>query len=203
MKKLLWALLPLAVLASCGKSNQRKLLIISNGNITSNGQNLKIDNPSDGAVEKIIDLNDPNQTSFTLDNNGTKSTIEIGSETGFYVLNLMKDTLFGSQLVDGRDYNNKEDLGLDKQKLMIDSLKLVLQGKNISEANKNFQIKTGQVIKITNDLEHARVFGPYKALDSNIDAPADGKPPVLFKIYSSEELQLRLQEVEESYNYTG
>lgn len=203
MKKLLWALLPLAVLASCGKSNQRKLLIISNGNITSNGQNLKIDNPSDGAVEKIIDLNDPNQTSFTLDNNGTKSTIEIGSETGFYVLNLMKDTLFGSQLVDGRDYNNKEDLGLDKQKLMIDSLKLVLQGKNISEANKNFQIKTGQIIKITNDLEHARVFGPYKALDSNIDAPADGKPPVLFKIYSSEELQLRLQEVEESYNYTG
>lgn len=203
MKKILCAILPLAILASCGANSERKVMVIANGDITASGTSIKITNPSDGAVEKVLDLKDPNNTSFTVDNNGTKSTIEIKPESGYYILNAMKDSVYGSQLVDGRDYNAEENLGLDKQKLMIDSLKLVFQGKNISEANKNYLIKPGEVVKISDDLAHARVFGPFQALDNNIDAPEDGAAPVLFKFYSKDELQARLQAVEESYNSTG
>lgn len=202
MKKLLWALLPLAVMASCGKSSERKILVVANGDISVAGQDLKITNPSDGAVEKLIDLKNAAQTTYTVNNAGKTSTVDLPAEDGFYILNLMKDTVFGSELIDGRDYNTSEDLGLDKQKQMIDSLKLILQGQNISAANKNYMIVPGQLAKITNDLVHARVFGPFHAMDSNVDAPTDGKPPVLYKFYSSDELQTRLQTVEESYNST-
>lgn len=202
MKKLLWALLPLAMLASCGSTSERKILIVANGEITVAGQDLKITNVSDGAVEKLIDLKNADQTSFTVNNDGKTSTLNLPAEDGFYILNLMKDTVFGSQMVDGKDYNNSEDLGLDKQKLMIDSLKLVLKGENISAANLNYLIAPGQLSKITDDLIHAHVFGPFHAIDSNVDAPTDGKPPVLYKFYSTDELQSRLQAVEESYNAT-
>ena len=202
MKKLLWALLPLAVLASCGKSSERKILIVANGDIAASGPDVKVTNISDGAVEKLLDLKNGDQTSFNVDNGGKTSTVQLPQEDGFYILNLMKDTVFGSELVDGRDYNVSEALGLDKQKEMIDSLKLVLQGKNISAANKNYLIVPGQLSKISDDLVHARVFGPFHQMNSNIDAPADGKPPVLFKFYASDELQTRLQTVEESYNAT-
>ncbi|GAB3353773.1 hypothetical protein GCM10027566_14340 [Arachidicoccus ginsenosidivorans] len=203
MKRLLWALIPLAVLASCGKSSERKILVVANGDIAVTGQDVKITNISDGAVEKLVDLKNADQTSFTVNNGGTSSTVQLPKEDGFYLLNLMKDTVFGSQLVDGRDYNTAEALGLDKQKEMIDSLKLVLQGKNISEANKNYLVVPGQLTKVTDDLVHARIFGPFHQMNSDIDAPADGKPPVLYKFYSSDELQTRLQTVEESYNATG
>lgn len=202
MKKLLWALLPFAILASCGKTSERKILVVANGEISVAGQDLKITNPSDGAVEKLVDLKNADQTSYLVDNDGKTSTVELPADEGFYILNLMKDTVFGSELIDGRDYNAAEDLGLDKQKEMIDSLKLVLQGQNISAANKNYMIAPGQLAKVTNDLVHARIFGPFHGIDSNIDAPSDGEAPVLFKFYSSDELRTRLRTVEESYNDT-
>lgn len=203
MKKILCAILPLAILASCGTNSERKVMVIANGDITASGTSIKVSNPTGGAVEKVLDLKDPDNTTFTLDNNGTKSTIEIKAENGYYILNAMKDPIYGSQLIDGRDYNTDESLGLGKQKLMIDSLKLVFQGKNISKDNKNYLIKPGQMEKISDDLVHARVFGPFQALNNNIDAPEDGKAPVLFKFYSKDELQARLKAVEESYNSTG
>lgn len=202
MKRLLWALLPIAMMASCGKTSERKILVVANGEISVAGQDLKITDPSDGAVEKLVDLKNADQTSYTVNNDGKSSTIQLPAEEGFYIINLMKDTVFGSQLIDGKDYNTSEDLGLDKQKEMIDSLTQVLQGKNISTANKNYMILPGQLAKITDDLVHARVFGPFHAMDANVEAPSDGKAPVLYKFYSSDELRTRLQTVEESYNST-
>ena len=203
MKKLLWALLPLAVLASCGQSSERKILVVANGDINVAGKTIKVTNPSDGAVEQLVDLKDAKQTSYAVDIDGKASNVELPAEDGYYIINLMKDTVFGGLLVEGRDYNTSEDLGLDKQKEMIDSLQLVLQGQNISEANQNYMILPGQVIKVTADVGHAHVFGPFHAMDSNIDMPADGQPPVLYKFYSSDELRTRLQTVIESYNATG
>lgn len=203
MKKLLWALLPLAVLASCGKNSERKILVVANGEIAVNGQNIKVSNITDGAVEQLVELKNDKQQSFAIDNGGATSTVEIPAEDGFYILNLMKDTVFGSELIDGRDYNVAEALGLDKQKEMIDSLQLVLQGQNISAANKNYLIVPGALAKVSGDLMHARVFGPFHQMNSNIAAPEDGKPPVLYKFYSSDELRTRLRTIEESYNATG
>ena len=203
MKKLLWVVLPLAILASCGKTSERKILVVANGDITVAGQDLKVTDLSDGATEKLVDLKNGDQTSYNVNNGGKASTIQLPAEDGFYIINLMKDTVFGSQLVEGKDYNTSEDLGLDKQKLMIDSLKLVLQGQNISAANKNYMILPGQISKVSGDLIHTRVFGPFHQMNSNIDAPSDGQAPVLYKFYSSDELRTRLQTVEESYYSTN
>ena len=203
MKKLLWALLPLAVLASCGQSSERKILVVANGDINVAGKTIKVTNPTGGAVEELVDLKDAKQTSYAVDIDGKTSDIALPAEDGFYIINLMSDTVFGSQLIEGRDYNASEDLGLDKQKEMIDSLQLVLKGENISEANKNYMILPGQLAKVTGDVIHARVFGPFHAMDTNIDLPADGQPPVLYKFYSSDELRTRLETVIESYNATG
>ena len=202
MKRLLWALLPLAVFASCGKKSERKILIVANGDISVSGSDLKITNISDGAVEKLVDLKDASQTTYNVNNGGKSSMVNLPAQDGYYLLNLMKDTVFGSLLVNGRDYNNSEALGLDKQKEMIDSLTLVLQGKNISAANNNFMIVPGQLTEVTDDIIHTHIFGPFHQMDSNIDAPSDGKPPVLYKFYSSDELQTRLNTVKESYNST-
>ncbi|AYD48482.1 hypothetical protein [Arachidicoccus soli] len=199
MKKILLAILPLAILASCGSKQERKVLVVANGTITVQGNNINIGDTSAGASNFEMDIKDVTNKNLNVNNNGVKSSIPISSEGGYYILNLNNKDIYGSQLLEGRDYNNKNDLNLDEQKAMIDSLKQVLAGTNISAANKNYLIKPGQLIELSNDLEHTQVFAPFEPL-SDINQPKDGKPVVLFKFYSKDELQSRLQTVEDSYN---
>lgn len=199
MKKILLAILPLAFLASCGSKQERKVLVVANGTITVQGNNINIGDTSAGASNFEMDIKDVTNKNLNVNNNGIKSSIPISTEGGYYILNLNNKDIYGSQLLEGRDYNNKNDLNLDEQKAMIDSLKQVLAGTNISTANKNYLIKPGQLIELSNDLEHTQVFAPFEPL-SDINQAKDGKPVVLFKFYAKDELQSRLQTVEDSYN---
>ncbi|MGF7232020.1 hypothetical protein [Arachidicoccus sp.] len=199
MKKILLAILPLAVLASCGSKQERKVLVVANGTITVQGNNINIGDTSAGASNFEMDIKDVTNKTLNINNNGIKSTLPLNTEGGYYVLNLNNKDIYGSLLLEGRDYNNKHDLNLDQQKAMIDSLKQVLAGTNISTANKNYLIKPGQIIELSNDLEHTQVFAPFEPL-SDINQSKDGKPVELYKFYSKDELQTRLKAVEDSYN---
>ncbi|HEY0298965.1 MAG TPA: hypothetical protein VGB84_07075 [Arachidicoccus sp.] len=199
MKKFLLGVLPLAVLASCGPGKEREVLVVASGSITVNGTSIAIGDTSSGASNKEIDLKDASQTSFSINNNGTKSTINIPAESGYYIYNISTGAVYGSLLVAGKDYGLDHQLDLDEQKAFIDSVKQVLAGANISTANRNYLINPGQIVKLNDDFVHTHVFAPFEPL-ADVAEAKDGKPITLYKFYSKDELQTRLQTVEDSYN---
>ncbi|ANI87962.1 hypothetical protein A9P82_00700 [Arachidicoccus ginsenosidimutans] len=199
MKKFLFAILPLAVLASCGASKERKLLVVASGEITVSANTISIGDTSGGASNQEIDLKDASQGTFSVTNNGVKSSVTVPAEAGYYIYNAGTNAVYGSQLIEGKDYNVSHELDLDEQKAMIDSLTKVLAGTNISAANKNYLINPGQIVKLNDDVAHTQVFAPFQPLGDIAEA-SDGKPTVLYKFYSKDELQTRLKDVEDSYN---
>jgi len=187
---------PLMILASCGGGNNRKLLIIANGAISIGRGSITVGDTTNGSANKEIDVT---QSNFTVNNNGVKTTLTIPADAGFYLYNISGDTLYGSELVAGRDYNLGHGLDLDEQKAMIDSVKQVLTGANISAANKNYLITNGQIVKLNDDVMHTQVFPPFNP-PTDIKQASDGKPSTLFKFYAKDELKQRLQTIEDSYN---
>lgn len=206
MRKLLFAIIPLAMLASCGGTNQeRKVLIVAPGTITldATGKNISVGDTTSGADNKEIDLKDPSVTSLNINNNGAKSTINIPADAGYYIYNGGSQPIYGSELIVGKNIGLDHDLDLDEQKAYIDSVKQVLAGTNISAANKNYLINSKQIIRIgSSDAPHTHVFAPFVGI-SDVTAADDGKPVSLYKFYAKDELQQRLQTVEESYNAPG
>lgn len=192
MKKFLGAILPLMLIASCGGSH-RTLLIVSPGKLTVASGAITIGDTTNGTANQEIAVT---QSTYTVNNNGVKTTLTIPADAGYYIYNA-GDTIYGSQLIEGRDYNHV--LSLSEQKAMIDSVKKVLAGVNISAANKNYLITAGQIVKLNGDAAHTQVFPPYIP-PTDIKPAADGKPVTLFKFYAKDELQRRLQTIVDSYN---
>lgn len=206
MKKILFAILPLAILAACsgGPGKERKILIVSPGSVTvdATGTNISLGDTTSGADNKEIDLKDASVTSINVDNNGKKSTVSVPAEPGYYIYNANSLPIYGSELIVGKNIGLDHDLDLDEQKAYIDSVKQVLTGANISAANKNYLINNGQIAKLNDDLAHTYVFAPFVGI-GDVPAASDGKPVKMFKFYSKDELQQRLQAVEDSYNAPG
>ena len=71
-------------------------------------------------------------------------------------------------------------------KLKIDSLNLLVQGKNISAANRNYYILPNQAVKISSN-HLSEVVGPYHQMRSA--EKVDGKEPEIYRFYSIKEIR--------------
>jgi hypothetical protein len=56
---------------------------------------------------------------------------------------------------------------------------------NVSEANANYFIAPGQIVKITPETK-AKVFGPFTTIPGSFDA---GSVPAIYKFYSMKEMR--------------
>jgi hypothetical protein len=175
------SLIFLTVLSSCG---HKKIWVYAGSKIEVD-QSQKNITVTEGTThnEQALDFSGSSPVTLQVQSPLGKFSLE-ATENGLYIANLEKDTLVGSFQHIGAD-NGKIVYTPELLKHTVDSLQQLIEGKNISEANKNFFILPGKIGKVSSNID-ARIFGPYTTVPSGFDAST---VPALYKFYTIDEVR--------------
>jgi uncharacterized cupredoxin-like copper-binding protein len=185
MQKLsgLLLLLAITVFTAC-TGHEKKILVYASSDIQVDNtkQPLTI---SDGTThhEQELDFSGSDPVTLEAQTPAGKFTLN-ATEDGLYILNLQHDTVIGSFQHVGAD-NGGAKITQDGLKQKLDSLQKLSRNENVSDANKNYFIAPGKIVKITSKTQ-AKVFGPYTPIPGSFDA---GSVPEIYKFYSLPEIR--------------
>lgn len=132
------------------------------------------------------------RSDWKLESPAGKGTVDL-KEKGLYVVNVKNDTIIGSF----QNYIAAENAGqVVSQETVIkklDSLRLLVEAKNISAANRNFYILPNTAALITANIE-AEIVGPYHKMTSAY--AKDGSAPEVYRFYSIREIRETIGKLE-------
>ena len=167
-------------------STQKKILVYAKGTATIN-EATKTITASDGAGsdEKTLLLSDKEKVSINIETTNGKAVIDI-PENGYYVVNVKQDTIVGSYQKYGEAKIIKTVMTQASLTQSIDSLEQLIQGKNISAANRNFFILPMSAVKVTTNMD-AFIVGPFHQMTSI--EKVEGKEPEVYRFYSVTEIR--------------
>jgi len=183
MKKYIYPLAAAILLASCG--NQKKLLVLSNNNPAVNEEEKTIVcKATTGHEERSIDFKGDALKVSTALGDATINT----AEKGYYVINLKQnDTIIGSYQRFTTPGEAHRVMTQDDLKAKIDSLQQLIQGKNVSEANRNFFILPNTGVKISANTK-VFVVAPYRPM-TEIPPTDDNTTPEVYQFYAIKEVR--------------
>ncbi len=186
MKQTISALAAIVLLAACGKP-EKKVLVMSRGTITVNGNAITIKDGTGHAEQEVT----VSGNVLTVDKDGDKKDVAI-TETGYYILNYKTDTVIGAKQKLGVDLNNKGIITQEQMQGILDSLNNLVLGKNVSVANQNYFILPGNLQKISANV-NARVYGPFRKIAAQQEMDEDGKEPEIYKFYTNREMRDQIE----------
>jgi len=183
MKKILVLLSAVILLTACGKD--KKMIVMSKGpaEINTDAKTIKAGDGA-GHDEKEVTLS-CEKVVFRLSTPAGEATVELLGN-GLFIVNVKNDTIIGSYQKysdPGQAQNRMTQETLKKQ---LDSLQLLSEGKNVSEANRNFFILPNKAVKVTDNTQ-AMIVGPYHRMRSI--EKVDGKDPEVYRFYSIKEIR--------------
>ncbi|NDA61385.1 MAG: hypothetical protein EBX50_05010 [Chitinophagia bacterium] len=188
MKNWVSLLLVGSLFASC---NNYKLVVMSKGEAKINAETGSIAS-TDGAghTEQSVATSSKH---WTVESPAGKAIFDL-SEKGLYVVNAKNDTIIGSY----QNYVSAEKAGqIISQEMLaqkLDSLKQLAEGKNVSDANRNFYILPNQAVRVTGNVD-AEIVGPYHKMTSA--ASKNGETPEVYRFYSIKEIRETIGKLEE------
>jgi hypothetical protein len=177
-------IIPFLLLFAACNSGQKKILVISKGDITVYQNNITIEDGNNYA-EQEINLKDGDNTTLKVTGPTGNFSVDV-PKSGYYILSVRKDTLLGSYQRIGTDLNGPE-MTMDELTLKIDSLRRLMAGTNISAVHRNFFITPNQLQKIT-DNTSAQIVGPFKLIPNSFNT-VNGKEPEIYKFFTSAEMR--------------
>jgi hypothetical protein len=184
MKRILVFSCAAVLLGACSGSN-KKIVVMSKGPAEVN-TDAKTITAKDGAgqTEKEVVLSS-GQTSFKLSTPAGEATVDL-PENGLYIINVKTDTIIGSYQKYGDPKLSQNLFTQENLKHKLDSLQLLIEGKNVSAANRNFYILPNHAVRISDNIQ-STVIGPYHQMTSV--EKVDGKDPEVYRFYSIRELR--------------
>ena len=114
------------------------------------------------------------------------------NEPGLYILNGRNDTIIGSYQKYSDPKKTYDTIKQDFIKRSIDSLKLLVEGKNISTANRNFYILPYSAQKITDNVD-ALLVTPFHRMTS-VEKVGD-KDPEVYRFWSIKEIRETIEKL--------
>src|ERR1700744_4140490 len=163
-------LIVLVVCFSACKGHMKKVLVYASDKITIDGtqKNITVAN-GDGTThhEQELDFTTGDPVTLNVETPQGKYTLT-AQEDGLYIANVKTDTVVGSKQHVGAE-GGEARITQDALKLKLDSLQKLSMGQNVSEANQNYFIIPGRVVKITTETQ-AKVFGPFTTIPGSFDA---------------------------------
>jgi hypothetical protein len=172
----------LVCLTAC-KGHEKKILVYASNDIQVDESKQHI-TVSEGTTHHEQELDFNTGSPVTLDVQSPQGKISVtATDDGLYILNLKMDTVVGSYQHVGA--NGKKNVSLDEAKHDLDSLQKLVSDRNVSEANRNYFIAPGKIVKITAETK-AQVFGPYTSIPRSFDA---GSVPEIYKFYTVPEVR--------------
>jgi hypothetical protein len=182
MKKIVFLFGAVLLLASC---KDKKMIVMSKGPAEVNTDNKTIKaKDGSGHEEKEVTLGG-NDVVYKISAPAGETSVELKGG-GLFIVNVKNDTVIGSLQRYGDPKLAQNMLTQDNMKRQIDSLQLLVEGKNVSEANHNFFILPNTAVKISENT-NAMVVGPYHRMRSA--EKVDGKDPEVYRFYSIKEVR--------------
>jgi hypothetical protein len=167
-----------ASLTAC-KSHEKKILVYASSDIVvdDSKQHIVV---SDGTTHHEQELDFSSSSPVILDVQSPSGKMSVtAADDGLYILNLKNDTVIGSLRHVGND-NGVPHYTLDQMKHIIDSVQKLMAGQNVSEANRNYFIAPGKLVRISSETK-GKVFGPYTSIPGSFDPSS---VPEIFKFYT-------------------
>ena len=167
------------------KGHMKKILVYASDKITvdNSQQNIAVAN-GDGTThhEQELDFATGDPVTLNIETPQGKFTLT-APDDGLWIANVKTDTVVGSRQHVGAEGETRISQDVLKQKL--DSLEKLAMDQNVSEANQNYFIAPGKIVRITTETK-AKVFGPFTTIPGSFDA---GSVPAIYKFYSMKEMR--------------
>lgn len=193
MKKYLFYLLALTVLASCS-NNPKKILVMSKGKATIDKDNKSITVPVGGSghEEQTIEYNTADAISLKISSPAGNTTVTI-PDNGYYIINTKPDTIVGGFVYYSAPKNEATIVSQEELKHRIDSIKQLIANQNAGGSKKSFFIPPNTAVKITDNVD-ATIIGPFHQITSI--AQEGNKPPEVYRFYMIEDARQTLNKLE-------
>jgi hypothetical protein len=184
MRKIFVLTILAASMTACSDST-KKMIVLSKGEpeVNTDAKTIKTKDGA-GHHEKMVVLGGGTFV-FKLSTPAGEADVEL-KEKGLYVINAKNDTIVGSyqRYIEASKANaviTQEDLAR-----RIDSLSLLVEGKNVSAVNRNFFLPPNSAARISGNVK-AEVVGPYHQMRSA--EKKDGEEPEIYRFYSTKEIR--------------
>lgn len=189
MKHLIACFAAIVLLVSC---SDKKMVVMSKGPAEVNTDTKTIKAGDEAGHElKEITLGGGKMV-FKLTTPAGEATVEL-LENGLYVVNVKNDTIIGSYVKYSDPRLAQNSISQEALRKQIDSLHLLSEGRNVSEANRNFFILPNKAVKISNNTQ-SMIVGPYHRMTSA--EKIDGKNPEVYRFYSIKEIREMIVKLE-------
>jgi len=172
--------------SSCNQSVQKRVLVLYKGDGKIDKDNTSIELTSDNSSthnDEVLEYFSGSKQTFTIKKTDGEVKLDAPDE-GYYIINAKNDTIIGSY----QQYSSakSDTIKQDVIKKGIDSLELLVQGKNVSAANRNFFILPYTIVKITSNAD-AFVVAPFHKMNS-IETQ-EGKEPEVYRFWGIKEIR--------------
>lgn len=190
MKQLLAILVASILLTACG--GDKKIIVMSKGpaEVNTDAKTIRAKDGSSHEEKEVLVSGD--KIVFSLSTPAGEATVQLLTN-GLYIINVKSDTIIGSFQQYGDPKKTQTMIMQTQLKHDLDSLRLLVDGKNVSEANRNFYILPNHAVKISDDI-NAQVVGPYHRMRSA--EKIDGKIPEIYRFYSIKEIREMIVKLE-------
>lgn len=166
------------IFASCASGGGKKVVVMASGKIQVNGDNITLE-PGTTHNEATIE---PGGETITVSGPAGNNSFDV-KEAGLYLLNLKKDTLVGSYQRVGTD-NSQQKITQEDMFNRIDSLIALMQGTNVSEAARNYNLPPSTIRKISTNT-NAQIIGPFRKIPGSFDPSQEHE---VYKFYTNKEV---------------
>lgn len=186
MNKIFYFFAAALFLTACS-SNTKKIIVFSHDHptIDKDGKSFSCKDTL-GHNEQTVVYEDATALDIKISSKAGDGTISIPTN-GYYIANLKhNDTIIGSYQSYSAPGEESKLITQVELKAKIDSLHLLMEGKNVSAANRNFFITPNTCAKITDNTDAVIVL-PYNQLPA-IETQ-NGKMPEIYKFYTTKELR--------------
>lgn len=186
MKKIFFFFTLAVIFASCA-NNTKKLIVFAHDHATINEEaKTFVSKDTLGHTVNNITYNVSGAINLLVSTKAGDATIAI-PDNGYYIVNLKhNDTIIGSAQSYSAPAQSGKVITQEELKTKIDSLELLMLGKNISAANHNFFIPPNTAVKITDNTD-AIIVNPYNQLPA-IELK-DDKMPEVYRFYTIREVR--------------
>lgn len=173
----------IACFSAC-TSHEKKILIYASGKIQVDDTKQHI-TVTEGTThhEQELDFTSGDPVNLDITYPQGKLTLS-ATEDGLYIANCKPDTVLGSMQHVGAE-GGEGRITQDALKQKLDSLQKLALGQNVSEANHNYFIPPGKLVKLSSNAK-GKVFGPFTTIPGSFDA---GSVPEIYKFYSMKEMR--------------
>ena len=179
-------LIAVTIVFSACKGHMKKILVYASDKISVDNtqQHVTVAN-GDGTTHHEQELDFATGDPVTLNIETPQGKFSLTApDDGLYIANVKTDTVVGSKQHVGAE-GGEARISQEALKQKLDSLEKLTMDQNVSEANGNYFIAPGKIVRITSETK-SKVFGPFTTIPGTFDA---GSVPAIYKFYSMKEMR--------------